>query len=272
MKRVTGVLFSLFVVLTFVFTACKKNNPAAAEVNTPDLTKTAVAAWTATLTQTNVAVSTLTATATITKTATDVIADTKTVTPTITETATDVVADTATMTVTETATAEDTATSTATTTPVVVVCTQIFGNIDDNYNLNLWNNYMIGSPFTAGSTGVINAVKLRNNISNVIVGIYSDNSGAPGSLLAETAATSVSINPSTIALISPLNVTSGTTYWIISVGESSGAIISAGATGTTLYSAEAWANVSSGMPSSLSGVSWSTWGTTSAELAAYNCN
>lgn len=170
-------------------------------------------------------------------------------------------------------TATATATATRTATPVVTVCTKAFGNDDLNYTVAWWGGYLMGSPFVAGISSTVNSISgLSANNDSVIAGIYSDSSGKPGTLLAQTVVTAVAGGRLEIPLISSLAVTQGTTYWLITEGINFGAVFDGGVPGTTLYAPEPWANVSSGLPADISSLSWVThYSNLSVELAAYNC-
>jgi hypothetical protein len=170
-----------------------------------------------------------------------------------------------------TPTATATATCTETVTPVVTVCTMAFGNNDVNYTGSLWGGYLIGSPFVAGTSSTVNSIGGQHAGDSVIAGIYSDSSGKPETLLAQTVVTVIAGEPFEIPLISSLPLTQGTTYWLIIEGINYGAVPDNGVPGTTLYASEPWANVSSGLPADISSLSWSSPGSTSVELAAYNC-
>lgn len=82
----------------------------------------------------------------------------------------------------------------------------------------------VGSKFTAGATGRLSKVQVNvyNNSSptqHLIVKVYSNSSGAPGTLLATSSVLSSSITASpayvTARFIEAPAVTSGTAYWVV---------------------------------------------------------
>jgi hypothetical protein len=227
--------FFVFAVLLFSLTACVKAKSPTAPANLATDTPTVNATTTATVNATGTA-------SVASATATSVAA-------------------------TETATAQPTATPD---------CTLIFGNYNTSFVSGLWSQYLIGSPFVANATTTVNTIRLVfASGETCIAGIYTDNGGVPGTLLGQTAVTStVDGNWTYVPLLAPVAVTSGTTYWIISEGEFNyGAIMgSGGASTVTKYVSELWVNVASGMPSNISALGWTAWGSPyGAELSAYNC-
>ncbi|HVA96097.1 MAG TPA: hypothetical protein VND99_00415 [Candidatus Acidoferrales bacterium] len=87
-------------------------------------------------------------------------------------------------------------------------------------------NFAQATSFTAGLTGTISQLNVAfdtrvNGSSTFSVAIYSNNAGAPGTLLGKhtgtatvTTPTPGSTNWNTLTLDSPVSVTNGTTYWL----------------------------------------------------------
>ncbi len=78
-------------------------------------------------------------------------------------------------------------------------------------------------PFVAGSSGSAPVMELyvdgESTASTVSVGVYSDNNGQPGSLLAQGSASSPTLAAwNLIALDSAVTITAGDTYWITVLG------------------------------------------------------
>lgn len=105
--------------------------------------------------------------------------------------------------------------------------TSTTGAADQSVGLVTW----IGQKFTAGATGNLTKIDIRikNTASGtgpLIVAIYSDNSGSPGTLLAISSVPNSSIT-SSYQYLSPRyieapTVTSGTAYWIVAYIQSDG--------------------------------------------------
>ena len=104
--------------------------------------------------------------------------------------------------------------------------------------------------------------------------IYSDDAGKPGTLLAHTAIFNSNTEVwASAPLVSALSITSGTTYWILVIGESNGMWHYQAAGHSMKYSmfGISWATVqSTGMPSDLSGITWSNLAS-ELKVAAYLC-
>lgn len=116
----------------------------------------------------------------------------------------------------------------------------------------------VGAKFTAGATGRLSKVELnvKSNSSptqHLMVKIYSDSSGAPGTLLATSSILSSSIGSSydyeVARFVQAPQVTSGTSYWIV-------AHMQAGGSGSYAWSTTTSASTAS--TSSSSGGSWSS--------------
>jgi hypothetical protein len=91
---------------------------------------------------------------------------------------------------------------------------------------NFGANYVTYQRFQASGSGTINSISVYVLVSgNVKVGIYTDNSAAPGTLIGynngSTAVTSTAWR--NVALTNTCSVTSGTYYWIAALIDTSGA-------------------------------------------------
>jgi hypothetical protein len=86
------------------------------------------------------------------------------------------------------------------------------------YASSTTNSPRMAMPVTVSETGQINSISIYHNggTDNLILGVYSDQSGIPGSRLAITASTAV--NPKagwqTVPLTSPVTVNSGQKVWL----------------------------------------------------------
>lgn len=98
--------------------------------------------------------------------------------------------------------------------------TSTTGAADQSTTLTTW----LGQTFTAGASGRLTKVdvRLKNDASGtgpVIVAVYSDSSGSPGTLLATSSILSSSITGSyqylSARFIEAPSITSGTAYWIV---------------------------------------------------------
>lgn len=115
----------------------------------------------------------------------------------------------------------------------------------------------LGKKFTAGASGVLDRVDLNlkqgtSPTQHVIVALYSDSAGSPGTLMATSSILSSSITStatylSTYFIESPV-VASGTSYWIV-------AYMQLGGSGTQLWTSTT--NASTAKSSTNSGGSWS---------------
>jgi hypothetical protein len=105
-------------------------------------------------------------------------------------------------------------------------------------------------PVTFGESGEIQSISLYHNggTGNVLLGVYSDQSGLPSTQLGVTAATVVNSNAGwqTVSLTNPLTVVSGQTLWLSWVFQNSvGVRYTTGTPGR----AQSLATWSAGMPS-----------------------
>lgn len=70
-------------------------------------------------------------------------------------------------------------------------------------------------PFTATGSGSVSVIQVYlSGTANAYVGVYDDNAGAPGNLLASSVQTALSFGWNTVALQSPTTLTAATNYWV----------------------------------------------------------
>lgn len=123
-----------------------------------------------------------------------------------------------------------------------------------------YNTGRVAMPVTFTENGIIESITLYHGTGtgNMLVGVYSDNTGAPNSRLAISSETAVTnaIGWQTIPLISPLSVTAGTTVWLSWIFQNSVYAYYTVASPTRRINAETW---SYGLPASFG---TSTTGTT----------
>jgi hypothetical protein len=111
------------------------------------------------------------------------------------------------------------------------------------------NGSRMAMPVTVSETGQINSISIYHNggTDNLILGVYSDQSGTPGSRLALTAPTT--INPKagwqTVPLTSPVAVNSGQKVWLAWVFQNNPGIRYTTGTPGSAYVSSYWP---SGMP------------------------
>ncbi|MBN2753281.1 MAG: hypothetical protein JXR81_00305 [Candidatus Goldbacteria bacterium] len=125
-----------------------------------------------------------------------------TVTPTIT----------ATSTITRTSTVTATVTMTAT-----MVCGIKFGSNSSNSNGSSGPNNLYAHKFTPNAETSVTALSIELAAAGkYCIGIYSDNSGTPGSMLAWTGVkTAASAGWFTSSLSTPYILTAGTSFWFV---------------------------------------------------------
>jgi hypothetical protein len=84
-------------------------------------------------------------------------------------------------------------------------------------------------PFTATATGSAATAALyldsSSTASGVLLGLYSDNSGAPGTLLATATISAPVSGWNSATFSSPPSITSGTNYWIAVLGTGTGQVV-----------------------------------------------
>jgi hypothetical protein len=100
-----------------------------------------------------------------------------------------------------------------------------------------------------GGSGSIHSITIFHNggTGNVILGVYSDNSGSPQSLLGVTPSTAINSSPGwqTISLSTPVSVSAGETVWLAWVFQNNPGIRYTNSTTTRAQSLQNW---SAGMP------------------------
>jgi hypothetical protein len=132
--------------------------------------------------------------------------------------------------------------------------TSVTGTANQTVDTTLW----YGKKFTAGTTGRLSKVELNlktgtSPTQHLIVKIYTDSSGSPGSLVATSSILSSTVTASyayTVArFIEAPAVTSGTSYWVI-------AYMQTGGSGS--YNWSSTTNATTAKTSNNQGASWST--------------
>jgi hypothetical protein len=130
------------------------------------------------------------------------------------------------------------------------VITNNLGNTDV-YSLVNAVSFRRSMPFTFGENGDIQSITIYHNggTGNLLLGVYADNSGKPGSLLGVTPSTAVNTSKGwqTVTLSSPVSAKSGQTVWLAWVFQNSvGVRFTTGSPGR----AQSGASWSAGMPAS----------------------
>jgi hypothetical protein len=139
-----------------------------------------------------------------------------TATPTIAPTATPTIAPTATPTIAPTATPIPTITTTPTPTPKQILTTSTFGYSSVGaYTDGLIPGYKDTCRYLASQSGTINSVSMYIQTANAQVrfGVYSDSSGKPSQLLAQSGQVSTGANQWVTASVSA-PVVAGQYYWL----------------------------------------------------------
>ncbi len=109
-------------------------------------------------------------------------------------------------------------------------------------------------PYTIGENGTVQslAVHVEGGTGDVQLGVYSDNNGAPGNRLAQTAITAVRTTRGwqTISLQSPITISNGTTVWLAWIFSSNpGIAYVTGSPGRYQASGSSWSTSGINMPS-----------------------
>jgi hypothetical protein len=120
----------------------------------------------------------------------------------------------------------------------------VFSNVSAHANLR-------AMPYTMSEDGELESISIyhQGGMGNMILGVYVDNYGSPGSRLGQTASTPISSTEGwqTVSLQSPVSVSSGQTIWLAWVFQNNpGVRYTSGTPGR----ASANAGWSGGMPSS----------------------
>jgi hypothetical protein len=93
--------------------------------------------------------------------------------------------------------------------------------------------------------------------SSYCVGLYEDNSGSPGNMIASSGVQN-GVPGWNRASIGTQSVTSGQTYWLVFISQNNTIVSAATGSTPTKYMSYNWSSiVSAGMPTSTSG--WSSW-------------
>jgi hypothetical protein len=79
---------------------------------------------------------------------------------------------------------------------------------------------------TATANGTLGSLSIyldaSNSVQQLTIGLYSDNGGHPGTLLAQGSTTQMTNGVFNAISVSPVNIISGTPYWIAILGTQSG--------------------------------------------------
>jgi len=132
-------------------------------------------------------------------------------------------------------------------------CGIVFGDILDD-DISYWNSdNLLALAYTPDSGKEINRLGVKLNAdTNYILAIYDDNSGEPGDVLAQTSEQSGITGWNEAALASPVLLSAGVKYWVVSIAESA-PIKANGSLGTSYYSYSYSDAASLGMPGGLTG-------------------
>ncbi len=119
------------------------------------------------------------------------------------------------------------------------------------YGSSVTSQYTRAIPFTFTEDGVIESISIYHNggTGNVLLGVYSNNSGKPGSLLGVTPSTAVNGTKGwqSVSLSGPVSVNSGETVWLAWVFENNIEVRYEVGTPGRAQTSKKW---SGGMPSS----------------------
>jgi parallel beta-helix repeat protein len=128
--------------------------------------------------------------------------------------------------------------------------TKDLGNTDV-YNQENVISFRRAMPFTFNEDGDIQSISIYHNggSGNMLLGVYTDNAGSPGSLLGVTPSTLVNVTEGwqTITLSRPVYVNSGQTVWLAWVFQNSVRVRFTSGAPSRAQSGETW---SAGMPTS----------------------
>jgi hypothetical protein len=115
-----------------------------------------------------------------------------------------------------------------------------FTTLGSGTSLTNWNGTIYGQQVVPTATGLVTAIGIQTSAAdtgNFVLGIYADNgSGYPGTLLTQTAQTSLAKGWNVINLVTPIIVNAGTPYWIAGLSNSSNNYLYYASTGGVGYS------------------------------------
>lgn len=174
-----------------------------------------------------------------------------------------------------TATRTFTVTLTATITPTATLitsgnCVYAYGYGGDNDNHGWGAGVLVASPFIAGSITGLNQLVLKiGNENRFAAGVYSDNSGVPGTKLAETGGVTCSSGWNAANLLTACTLTGGNTYWIVAVAQNSGGIRDYDA--STVSEKVANSTYTDVLPSDISGLTWYSYAGYEMKAYAFIC-
>ncbi|MBN2753282.1 MAG: hypothetical protein JXR81_00310 [Candidatus Goldbacteria bacterium] len=138
------------------------------------------------------------------------------------------------------------------------VCGYSFGYNQDDDNTSLSAEFLFGHDFVMSADVTISKLSVKlESASDYIIGIYTDNSGSPGTLLSQTEIKSGTIGWNT-ASIPATALVSGSKYWLVSCSDSSSIKCNSTSDTGLKYGYYPWSDIvtNNGMPSSYS--SWIT--------------
>lgn len=109
-----------------------------------------------------------------------------------------------------------------TATPEPTACGIVCGNSADDDDDSFSNGILIAVSFTASTNCTLTTLSCKSSSSTgqIAMGIYSDNSGVPGTLLAQTPGNTPVTGWNSIT-ITPLSIVSGVQYWLAVIATSS---------------------------------------------------
>lgn len=118
---------------------------------------------------------------------------------------------------------------------------KLIGRDDDSSAANEDHNYIIHNKWTAAVSGTMNRFFIRCNVAgNVKCAIYSDSSGAPGTLINSVGSTAIS--PGWVSITFPdTPIVQGTVYWLTINSDTKGTVGYKTGTGLIKYKAFAFA-------------------------------
>ena len=228
--------------------ACAKKDAPAAPGEQAENTKTATATVVPADTHTN--------TPTYTATPEDTVTATPTATDTLTVTLTATPSETLTITPTFTNTASFTATFTPTVTKTPNPCSIIFGDDLENGNTSSTGGYLYAHPYIAQTEEDVNTIAVYfNYASDFCAGLYADDNGSPGSLLASTGVQAAGSTGWRLSPAGPVSVVLGEKYWIVAIARGPGPFLRQESEGSGFkYKAYSFDSVeASGMPEDSNG-------------------
>lgn len=146
---------------------------------------------------------------------------------------------------------------------------EVIGFDTDGYNDAFIGNTMIAVSITASANFSVSKLIVRGTgTANCSMGIYSDIGGNPGNLLGETGQVSMVMGLNTYTLATPVDLFSGSTYWIAFITSATGVAVNTTVTtrGTKYFTTTYTAN----LPASPGG--WLEGVACEVKVAGLQCN